>query len=394
MGWSMALHLRERALVQIHFARSASLALLTIGVISGFIPALQGTLLPQLVKEGRLTLAELGQVAMAEAIGTLLAVSVANALFKPERLRLYVVASAVIGLALDLATAHLTGASILAARFGHGLCAGVLLWVWVGFLTRSDNPGRWVAIYVTAQAATLLVLSSWFSTTLLPQGGALAGFAVVAGLYALIGLLAAIIPPRFEPLPHAGGSVMPNGPGWIGLFAIFTQLAAILAMWVYIKPYGKQIGLDEATTGLAVSIALGSQIAAGLLATVLAGRVRPVPLILFVAAASVASLVMLLLAQSPMPFIIATTVFAFFWMLGPPFHMPYLIELDPSRRSAIHMTTAQLLGVAAGPALASLAVEDGSVAGAMLVAAVLYGLGGLVVAAMAVRRSEPEAMAA
>lgn len=386
--------MRERALVQTHFARSASLALLAIGVISGIIPALQGTLLPQLVKEGRLTLAELGQVAMAEAFGTLLAVSIANALFKPERLRVFVIASAVVGIALDLATAHLTYLPILGARFAHGLCAGVLLWVWVGFLTRCDNPGRWVAIYVTVQAATLLVLSSWFSTTLLPNGGAVAGFAIVAALYALIGLLTALVPPRFEPLAHGAGSVMPNGPGWIGLFAIFTQLAAILAMWVYIKPYGKQVGLDDATTGLAVSIALGSQIVAGLLATMLAGRIRSVPLILVVAAASVGSLVLLILTPTPAAFIVGTTIFAFFWMLGPPFHMPYLIDIDPSRRSAIHMTTAQLLGVAAGPAMASIAVEDGNVTGALFLAAGLYAAGAVIVALMAMRARPAEAVAA
>lgn len=372
------------------FNRAASFALLTIGVISGFIPALQGTLLPQLVKEGRLTLAELGQVAMAEAIGTLIAVSVANAMLRPEKLKLWILVSAVVGLVLDLATARLTGHVILAARFGHGVCAGILLWVWVGFLTRSDNPGRWVAIYVTAQALTLLILSYWFSTTLLPEGGAIAGFAIVAGLYALIGLLSAVVPNRFAAQGHGGGSIMPNAKGLIALFAIFAQLAAILAMWVYIKAYGKQIGLDEATTGLAVSIAMGSQIAAGILATLLAGRVRPAPLILGCVAASIASLILLIVVQSPMAFIAGTTAFAFFWMLGPPFHMPYLIDVDPSRKAALHMATAQLVGVAVGPALASVAVGGETVTGALVVAAALYAVGGVIIAATALRGGQAE----
>jgi MFS transporter, DHA1 family, inner membrane transport protein len=367
------------------FSRSASLTMLVIGVISGIIPALQGTLLPQLVKEGQLTLAELGQVAMAEAVGTLIAVSVVNAMLKPERLRLYVIATAIIGLLLDLVTAKLTGGGILAARFVHGLCAGVLLWVWVGFLTRADNPGRWVAIYVTVQAATLLVLSAWFSTALLPAGGAFAGFAVLAAFYGVMGLLAAFVPSQFGPLGHGDGSVMPDLKGWIGLFAVFTQLAAILALWVYLKPYGKQIGLSDDVTGLAVSVAMGSQIIAGLLATVMAGRVRAAPLIVFVAVGSVGSVAALAFAQEAVPFIVATTAFAFLWMLGPPFHMPYLIDIDPSRRSALHMTTAQLLGVAAGPAIASVAVSDTNVTGALIVAAGLYALGGLIIAGTALR---------
>lgn len=368
------------------FSRSASLSMLVIGVISGMIPALQGTLLPQLVKEGQLTLAALGQVAMAEAIGTLLAVSLANAYLKPERLRIYVVATAVIGLLLDLVTAKLLGGEIIAARFAHGVCAGVLIWVWVGFITRCDNPARWIAVYVTAQASTLFVLSAYFSTMLLPQGGAQAGFVVVAGFYGLMGLLAVFVPSRLAPLGHGDGSVMPDLKGWIGLFAVFAQIAAILALWVYLKPYGKQIGLSDDVTGLAVSIAMGSQIVAGLLAAAMAGRVRAAPLIVFTASMSVLSIVALAFAQAPVPFIAATTAFAFLWMVGPPFHMPYLIDIDPSRRSALHMTTAQLLGVAAGPAIASIAVSDDNVTGALVVAGVLYAIGGAIIAATALRR--------
>jgi predicted MFS family arabinose efflux permease len=59
--------------------------------------------------------------------------------------------------------------------------------------------------------------------------------------------------------------------------------------------------------------------------------------------------------------------------------MPYLIDVDPSRRAAVHMSTAMLVGVALGPALASLAVGRHGVTGALWVAGVLYGLTGLVI---------------
>ena len=325
---------------------------------------------------------------MAEAIGTLLAVSIASTMLKPRHLELYVLASAVIGLALDLTTARLTGHTILATRFAHGLCAGILLWIWVGFLTRCNNPGRWVAIYVMAQAAILLLLSSWFFSSLLPQGGANAGFAMVAGLYGLIALLTVVTPRHFEPIAHDSTPVRPSRTGLIGLFAIFTLMAAIFATWVYLKPYGQQIGLDEATTGFAVSGAMGAQIASGLIATVLAGRVRNALMLLFVVAASIASLAFLLTAHSAFTFVVGTAGFAFFWMLGSPFYMPYLIDIDPSRRSALHMTTSQLLGVAAGPAIASMAVDGETVTGALIVAAALYAFGALIVASTAVRAAK------
>lgn len=375
------------------FSGPAAFAMLVIGVISGFIPALQGTLLPLLAAEGRLTLAQLGQVAMAEAIGMLIAVSVANAALRPEKLKLIVLAAAVIGLLLDLSTARLSGSAVLAARFVHGLCAGVLLWVWVGFLTRVDNPARWVAIYITAQAALLLVLSSFITAVVVPWGGAVAGFAVVAAAYGIIGAVSVVVPARFAPLIHEGGSMMPPRAGWIGLFVCFAQLAGTLAMWVYIKPYGAQLGLSAATTGLAMATGMGAMIAAGLVATALAGRVSAFVMVLVVPLLSVATLGLLLVATSAAPFIFATGAFAFLWMVLPAFHMPYLIDVDPSRRSAVHMATAQLVGVAGGPALASLAVTDGDASGAIFISAGLYMASILAVVAMRLTRRAPEALA-
>jgi MFS transporter, DHA1 family, inner membrane transport protein len=266
------------------------------------------------------------------------------------------------------------------------LCAGVLLWVWVGLLTRLENPARLIALYVTIQAALLMALSTFFATTLLSWGGAMAGFAALAALYGLMALLATGVPPRFDPLVEEGGSIMPDRAGWIGLTVVCLQLAAILALWVYIKPFGKQIGLSDATTGLAVSIALGSQIFAGLAATALAGRVRSPVMLIAVGGLSVAAILVLLSVHASLAFIAASTVFAFLWLLGPPFHMPYLIEIDASRRAAIHMATAQLVGIAIGPALASLFVSQDDVRGAMVLSAFLYMASAVIVAATSLRR--------
>jgi MFS transporter, DHA1 family, inner membrane transport protein len=375
----------SKPMIGTQFSRSACLMTLAIGIISGMVPALQSSLLPQLVVEGRLTLAGLGQVAMAEAAGTLVAIVMANATLKPERLRLIVIVAAVAGLLLDLATARLFGTQIALARFAHGLCAGVLVWVWIGLLTRIENPARLMALYITIQAGLLLALSTFFATTLLAWGGAMAGFGALALLYGLMVILAFGVPPRFEPLIEEGGSIWPDTAGWVGLTVVFLQLAAILALWVYIKPLGQQFGLSDAEAGLTISIALGSQIFAGIAAAAVAGRARA-PLVLFlVAIISAAATVVLGITGSSMVFTLGTVIFAFLWMFAPPFQMPYLIELDPSRRAAMHMATAQLLGIAAGPALASLAVSRSNVRGALLSSGVLYLMSALIIAATAMR---------
>ncbi len=362
------------------FPRSAALATLVIAVISGFIPTLQGTLLPQLVSEGRLTLAALGQVAMAEALGTLVSIALATAMLKPQRLRLIAALAAAVGLSLDLVTAHLQGGEIVAARFAHGLCAGLLLWLWVGFLTRSDNPARWIAAYVTLQAATVMLLSYWFTSSLLPWGGAKAGFIVVAVFYGVLLLLAALVPNGFAPLMKNGGSIVPGLKGWIGLFVAFCQVAAILSLWVYIKPVGQHAGLSDEAIGFAVTLGLGSQILAGLAASTVAGRARPSVLLVGVSMASLAAIVCLgLVGDNRIAFTAAIIVFAFMWIFSTPFLMPYLIDVDPTRRAAVHMSTAALVGVAVGPAIASFAVSQSGVTGALWVAGVLYGLTALVI---------------
>ncbi len=362
------------------FPRTAAIATLVIGVISGFIPTLQGALLPQLVTEGRLTLAALGQVAMAEALGTLIAIVLATALLKPKRLRLVTAASATIGMLLDLATAHLQGYEIVAARFAHGLCAGVLLWLWVGFLTRLANPGRWIAAYVTCQSATVMVLSYWFTTALLPSGGAMAGFIVVSILYGVLILAAWLVPPQFQALIQEGGSIIPDRKGWIGLAAVFFQVAAILALWVYVKPLGQSAGLSETAIGFAITLALASQIPAGLCATPFVGRLSSGTLLLAAIALSLGAIVSLgVMGYNGIVFTLSVVVFGFFWVFSVPFMMPYLIDIDPSRRAAMHMSTAMSVGVAVGPALASVAVSQNGVTGALWVAGFLYGLTGLII---------------
>ncbi len=256
----------------------------------------------------------------------------------------------------------------------------MLLWLWVGFLTRLANPGRWIAAYVTCQSATVMVLSYWFTAALLPSGGAVAGFVVVAILYGALFVAAWLVPPHFPPLVQDGGSIIPDVKGWIGLVAVFCQIAAILALWVYIKPVGQGAGLSDTAIGFAITLALAAQIPAGLCATPFVGRVSSGAVLIAASALSLAAIVGLgLMGNDTVVFALCVVVFGFFWIFSVPFMMPYLIDIDPSRRAAMHMSTAMLVGVALGPAMASIAVSQDGVSGALWVAVLLYGLTALVI---------------
>ena len=77
-------------------------------------------------------------------------------------------------------------------------------------------------------------------------------------------------------------------------------------------------------------------------------------------------------------------------MFVPPFQLPFLLNIDPSARSAMYVSSGHLTGIAVGPFLASLAVTRESVFGAMGVALIcLAGAAALpVVARYLIWRSE------
>lgn len=360
------------------FTPAATTALLLIGVVAGMVPALQGLLLPELAREGRLTLPELGRVAMAEALGTLAAIAYANARLGTRHLRIFTICVTLIGAAIDLTTPHLAGTGIIVARFLHGLCSGSLLWMWTSFLTRNANPGRLVAFDVALQAAIIAAMASWFSATIIPQHGSLGAFTVYAAVYAGIGAMALLIPDEFDPLPGHSGSVRPTETGLVGLFAVFALVSAIVGTWVYLKPFGEKIGLTADQANLAISVALGCKVGASLLMTVIAGRLRPTRTLVLMSGGSIAALAFLLMIEGPVKFTTGAAVFAFLWMCTTPLLMPFLIEIDPTRRSAVHIGTAQLLGAASGPALASVAVSFGDASTALMMTTSLYLLGGAV----------------
>ena len=375
------------------FTPAATAAMLMVGVVAGMIPALQGLLLPELARTGQLTLPQLGQVAMAEAVGTLLAIAAANARLRTHRLKLFAVCVALMGASIDLATPHLSGAGIIGARFLHGLCSGSLLWMWTSFLTRTANPGRLVAFDVAVQASMIAGLASWFSISIIPDYGVAGAFTVFAAVYGAIAFLARLIPNEFDPLPGHSGTVKPTVTGFVGLVVVFALVSAIVGTWVYLKPYGEKIGITAEETNFAIAVALGCKVGASLLMTLIAGWLRPTRTLLCLAGASVATLLFLLNVESSALFIAGIAVFAFVWMCTTPMLMPFLIEIDPTRRSAIHIGTAQLLGAASGPGLASIAVGAGDASTALMLTASLYGLGGLVVLLTMWRQSESAASA-
>ena len=77
----------------------------------------------------------------------------------------------------------------------------------------------------------------------------------------------------------------------------------------------------------------------------------------------------------PRQVLLATGLFGFFWLFFMPFLAPMTIEADPTRRAAMLLGGAQLLGGSLGPLLASAMVSDTDARGALA-----FGAGSLTLA--------------
>lgn len=348
-------------------------SVLVLGAFGSLVSALQPILLGPLAEAGRLTIKEIGLAAMLEAFGMAAAVAISGVLLRPRRLKLLSIAAALVSVLANAAAAIGSHEAILAARLVNGLSAGVILWVWTGLLTNVALPGRLVAIFVALQSTGVLAVSYLLSSFVVPRWGAAGGYGVLMLLSAGLMVLGLAVPTEYRaPAQDAGTRLrLPGGRGLAGLFAVFLHLAAIMALWVYVLPLGRQFGLSDTFVKLTVTMALAAQIAGGMSAAVFA-RV-PAKLALYACIAfSMFALLILGFGSGPSTFMVSLIVISFFYMFAPGFQMPYLLQVDPSRRAGMQMITAQLLGMSMGPALSSLVVRTGDLKASILVSAVLF----------------------
>ena len=357
-------------------------AVIFAAVVGGSIPALQPILLGGLLAEQRLDAVQIGQSATIEGLCMAIASVIAGAWLKPSRLRLITSIAALGLLVANSATAFASGAAILLLRGLNGAASGVLLWLLVGLLTRAAAPARLFAIYVTCQAIGAFVLSSVFTTLVVPRFGVSGGYGLIAALSAVLLPLVWGIPAAYAPIraPEAGRSSTqwPTGRGAVGLLAVVLYLAGVMSFWVYFAPLAAQLGHDQASIGRTISLAIGVQILGGLAASILATRLRGAQANLISAIASALAVLVALNAGGAVLLLAASAAFAFFWMFAPPFHLPLLIEFDPSHRSAMFVSSAQLLGMSAGPMLASMLVADGQFVNAGIASVVLFAASAVV----------------
>lgn len=338
-----------------------------VGVAAIMIAGLQPLLLGTLAHEGRLSPGQIGQAATAELLAMGLAAFVSGAALKPRRLKLIAVVMALALAAIDAATPYAQGDAITLVRGLAGLPSGVLMWITIALIARTPTPERWSGVYLTVQTLAQFAMATVLSATVVPIYGADGGWFGLAAFCAVTAVMALFIPDSYAPLPKAeSDSSLPGIRGWLALISAFLYSAFTIGVWVYAEPLSEQAGHDPGITGAAVSISLACQVAGGAAATLLAGRINWLWTTIISAALNLCVLAGFYVLPGPEAFLVLSGAFGFLWLFVLPFLVPMVIEADPTRRAAVLIGGAQVLGGSFGPFFASMLVTDADSRGAIL----------------------------
>jgi MFS family permease len=344
-------------------------AVMIVGVAGVLIPGLQPQLLGALAASGRISTGAIGPLATIELLAMGLAAGGAGFVLNQRRVRPIAIGSLLLAALCDMMTPAAIGGEIFALRALAGLAEGVAIWLAIGFIIRSSGPERWSGVYLGIQTAAQFALASIIAAVVVGHANA-SGFFWLAAV-TLIALAAVPLLPRtFAPIEKSAEdqSAIPVR-GFVALAGIVFYLAAVVALWVFIEPLGLRHALDTHSVRIVVPLALGMQVLGALVAAVAAERM---PAGITLAAVAVTTLLLFtLLACTPSAtlFIVGSAAFGFLWLFAMPFQIPLVMAADPSRRAALMIGGAQLVGSSLGPLSAGLLVRGDDVSPVPLFAA-------------------------
>jgi hypothetical protein len=347
-----------------------------LGVIALLMAGVVPTFLGGLADEGRLSDWGIGICASLEGVTMAVCTALAGILIKPRNLRRIGAVAILALVAADLLTLWASGPGVFAIRFLAGVPEGVLLWLAVNMIARSEVPERWSAVFFTAFVGGQLVLALAAWAYVMPRWGANGGFAAMA-LCSLPGLFFAFrAPDSFAPLPQPEGeSGSPPLRGWVALLGTLFIAGAAPAVGTFLQPLAHQAGLNADVARAAVWIGLVAQMAGGATATVLAGKVRYITVFLVTGLALLVAWAVFDIPAPAWAFIAANSLAGYAATILGPFLVPMTIEADPSRRAAVLSAGTQVLAGALAPFAAAWLVMGGNARGSLVVGVIILFAG-------------------
>ena len=256
-----------------------------------------------------------------------------------------------------------------------------------GAATGTIVPLAYVVVGLTAKTernfAYLMVSLMLYAAVVFYGVAALFEFAGFVGLVVFFAVIASLALPFVRNMPESGATGgdadesavdLSWGLRGMALVAMVTYFTATFGVWAYMSLIGLDAGLDEQTVGNTLTVAQIGGIGGALLVIWMGrrfGRAWPIALSLITSAIVLAVLGW---NRTAMTFIICAVLFNTLWNVTHPFLLAAQASFDRSGRQVSYAVAMQMMGVAAGPALAAAIISGGTYTQIILTSTVLMVL--------------------
>jgi hypothetical protein len=347
-------------------------AALAVGCAGLLMLGVQPIVLDALRAAGRLTIAEMTQAATIEMLALGIVSGVMGGAVAHRQLRLYGIGGCVLLAAANVGCLAADGLGFVLLRGVAGAAGGVLIWVTVGLITRSFAATRLSAVFLGAQSVTQAILAA-IIPFMEPGFGANAGAIALAATAAFCLVFIPLIPDALPELPPpAAEHGKLNLSGMAALLGTFLLLGGITGFWVFAEGLGAMDNIAPSLVSFAIAASLAAQVGGAVFVAALGDRLPAGASIILVAIFYLVIIATVAWLPADTPFLLATLGFGFLWTVGLPLFVPLMIAADPSRRAALLLPGAQLLGGSVGPQVTGLFATDTDLQPVMIASSAMF----------------------
>ena len=249
--------------------------------------------------------------------------------------------------------------ALVAMRVLSGVGGGSLMAIGMTGLGDTDNPDRWLGVFVTSQAS-LAALTAWLIPRYLAAYG-VDGLMYYLTVFAVVGLA------FVQWLPRESSPVRrKREPGKVSIgLAITSIIGAFIfgvgtfTLWSYLERIGNAAGISAVAIGDSIATAFLVAIVASLAATAIAGRCARVWPITLIVGCQVVAFFLLRDDVQPLAFLMAAMLITFFWYFSTPFQVGLTVDVDPTGRFVVLFLMSMKGSYVVGPSIVSPFISAG-----------------------------------
>ncbi len=349
-----------------HQRRLASgFSIIYIGIVGAFVTIAMPGILLSISQELALSASSTAQFATTE-LGCMVisTVIVGRRLASPSRKQLILSALILICVGNIGSIALMHSEYLIVMRGLCGLGEGVCLAAMGAAAAQRANPDRLFALLISFNMLMVTLFMATL-TSVLDLGG-LKSVLAILGLMSAIGLIALPFFPNWTAEAQSLSRAAPideracpkRGTAIFGLVAWFCFSVGTGVVW----PLMGQIGMTRGISSQLVSTALGAATVGGILAGLSVALIgvrfgRRVPLL---AAGSALIATMLALTSQWAGFTQCAVAFMFYWVVASAYFMGTIAAADPTGKVGTFTAATQQAGLALGPLMATILMQNGS----------------------------------